>query len=381
MPTAFYREALLYEPMPRQPTPGTVRCTACEHWCVLRPGEVGKCGVRANLEGTLRLLVYARAIALHVDPVEKKPLYHFLPGEPILSLGTVGCNLRCQFCQNWEISQRRVSPAELAGGRLPQLGRELPPEHLVEICLAEGIPMIAFTYNEPVVAFEYALDTFRLAKEAGILTVFVSSGFETTRAIETIGPYLDAANIDLKAWSDRFYREICGARLRPVLRNIEEMARAGIWVEVTTLLIPGLNDSPEEVAEAAAWLASVSPDLVWHLTAFHPDYKMLDRPPTPHATLLRAYRQAKEAGLRYVYLGNVRDPGRETTACPCCGSPLIARDWYRVRVLTSRPGVCDRCGTRVPGVWGRGSEDRVPLSLQAETGTPRGPAGGLARTP
>ncbi len=362
---AAFREGILFEPMPRQPVPGTVRCTACEHWCVLAPGEVGKCGVRANLGGTLHVLVHGRAIALHVDPVEKKPLFHFLPGKPILSLGTLGCNLRCQFCQNWEISQARISQGELAGGRLPYLGREAAPEELVEVCIEQGIPMIAFTYNEPVVAFEYAYETFQLAKEAGILTVFVSSGFETLRAIDTIGPYLDAANIDLKAYSDSFYREICGARLRPVLRNIEHMLRAGIWVEITTLLIPGLNDSAEEVAEAASWLASLSPDLVWHLTAFHPDYKMLDRPPAPHSTLVRAYQQARQAGLRYVYLGNVRDPEKESTFCPSCGALLVARDWYRVRVLTALPGTCDRCGTRVPGVWGKGLGDRVPLGARA----------------
>jgi len=341
------RAAMLQEPMPRQPVAGTVRCTACEHWCRIAPGEAGRCGVRANVDGSLELLVRGRAAAVAVDPVEKKPLFHFLPGRPILSIGTLGCNLRCRFCQNWDISQER--PA-LAGAHL---GRDLPPEAIVELCVVRDIPMIAFTYNEPVVALEYAYDTFVLAKERGIRTVFVSSGFETLRALDVIEPVVDAINVDLKAFTDRFYRKLSGARLKPVLRNIAHIAReTPIWIEVTTLLVPGQNDSSREIGEAADFLASVSPDLPWHLTAFHPDYLMLDTPPTPLRMLVRAWEIGKRAGLRHVYVGNMRDPKRESTWCPSCGAMLVARSGYRTEVATREPGTCDRCGVRVPGVWG-----------------------------
>jgi pyruvate formate lyase activating enzyme len=212
--------------------------------------------------------------------------------------------------------------------------------------------MLAYTYNEPTVFFEYAYDTARLAHQHGIRNVFVSSGFETLQALEAIEPYLDAINVDLKAFTERFYREICGTRLQPVLRNIEHIARrTGIWIEITTLVIPGLNDSEKELRDIATWLAQVSPDLPWHVSAFHPDYLMRDRPPTPMRSLTRAWEIGREAGLNYVYVGNVLDSTRESTSCPQCGELLISRSWHRVRTHWSEPGVCHGCGASIPGVW------------------------------
>ena len=212
--------------------------------------------------------------------------------------------------------------------------------------------MLAYTYNEPTVFFEYAYDTAKLAHAQGIRNVFVSSGFETLAALTTIEPYLDAINIDLKAFTDRFYRDVCGTRLQPVLRNIEHIARnSRSWIEITTLLIPGLNDSEAELRDMVAWLASVSPDLPWHISAFRPEYKLLDRPSTPHRTLIRAWEIGKEAGMRYVYVGNVHDSQRESTHCPACGQLLISRSWYNVTLHWRKPGVCHACGERIPGVW------------------------------
>ncbi len=349
------KEALLQRPLHK----GYVQCTACEHWCAIAPGEAGKCGVRRNLDGSLKLVVYGKATAVNVDPVEKKPLFHFFPTQPIFSIGTLGCNFRCQFCQNWEISQLRDFDLDD-----PRLGYDLPPERIVTICRQRNIPMVALTYNEPAVFFEYAYDTCRMAHAVGIRTAFVSSGFETRQALEMVAPYLDAINVDLKSFRDRFYRELCGARLQPVLRNIEYICReTDIWLEVTTLIIPGLNDSDEELREAAEFLAGISPDIPWHLTAFYPNYRMMDRPSTPTSTLIRAYEIARSAGLRYVYVGNVLDHRRESTYCPECGTLLIERVGYQVRVLWDRPGTCPQCGHQVPGVWAEGYRVDVELAV------------------
>ncbi len=349
---------MLYQAMLSKPLKkGYVQCTACEHFCAIEPEGMGKCGVRRNYDGALYLVVYGEAAALHVDPVEKKPLFHFLPTQPVLSLGTVGCNFTCQFCQNWEISQSGAAvvvadrPSRLLKTSKVESTPAMPAD-IVAHCRQQGIPMLAYTYNEPAVFFEYAYDTARLAHEQGIRNIFVSSGFETLAALELIEPYLDAINVDLKAWSDTFYRQVCGTRIQPVLRNIEHIVQqTKIWIEITTLLIPGLNDDKAELREMAAWPASLSPDLPWHLSAFHPDYQLLDRPPTPHRTLLRAWEIGKEAGLRYVYLGNVRDGEHESTFCPACHTLLVSRSWYTVRQHWLTPGVCHGCGSRIPGVW------------------------------
>ena len=330
---------------------GYVQCTACEHWCAIAPGASGKCGVRRNIDGQLQLVVYGRAIAANVDPVEKKPLHHFMPAQQIFSIGTVGCNFRCAWCQNWDISQvRSFDPNSDA------IGRTLPPQAIVDYCLKNGIPLVAFTYNEPVVFFEYAYDTARLARDAGLRTVFVSSGYETLSALDTIAPYLDAVNLDLKAYSEETYQELCGARMAPVLRNIEHLVHeTDVWVEVTTLVIPGLNDSDQELMDIASFLADVSRDIPWHVSGFMPHYQMQDRPPTPGATLQRAWQIGKEAGLRYVYTGNIWHDsllrGCTDTVCPECGTVLIQRSGYRVHTRWDTPGVCPTCATRIAGVW------------------------------
>jgi len=342
----MFQPAIMSRPLQR----GYVQCTACEHWCAVAPGEAGKCGVRRNIDGALRLVVYGKAVAVHVDPVEKKPLNHFLPGSRIFSIGTFGCNLRCAWCQNWEISQHRAFDPER-----DYTGDSWPPEKIVQFCVQNAIPLIAFTYNEPTVFFEYAYDTARLAQDAGIRSVFVSSGFETVQALDTIAPYLAAINVDLKTFRDETYRRYCGVRLAPVLRNIRHLVERGIWVEVTTLVIPGLNDSDEELRGIADFLVSVSPDLPWHVTGFTPHYQMRDRPPTPASTLRRGWEIGKAAGLRYVYTGNIWGSpllaGCSDTHCPTCGTKVIERNGYWVRTCWREVGVCPRCGYKLAGVW------------------------------
>ncbi|HIQ06677.1 MAG TPA: AmmeMemoRadiSam system radical SAM enzyme, partial [Anaerolineae bacterium] len=233
----------------------------------------------------------------------------------------------------------------------PRIGMHLMPEDIVAACIQRDIPMIAFTYNEPTIVFEYAYDAFRLAHEHGIRTVFVSSGFETMRVLDEIGPYLDAINVDLKAFTEQFYHEYCSTRFAPVKRNIRHIAQeTNTWIEVTTLLIPGLNDSDEELRAMAEFLVEVDTDIPWHLSAFHPNYLMLDRPPTPRETLIRAYDIGRQAGLNFVYVGNVFDEKRESTYCPQCGTLLISRQWYQVRLHWKEPGTC-RCGYQIPGIW------------------------------
>jgi pyruvate formate lyase activating enzyme len=300
-----------------------------------------------NQEGQLVLLVYGRAAAAHVDPVEKKPLYHFLPAQSIFSIGTLGCNFHCRFCQNWHISP----PHRLAA--VPErLGDYLPPNEIIAFCRARAIPMIAYTYNEPTVFFEYTYDTARLAAEHNIRSVYVSNGFLTREAVDTIAPYLHAINIDLKSYSDAFYRDTCGGRLAPVLRNIEYLVqKTTIWVEVTTLVVPGMNDSDVELGDIARFLAGVSPDIPWHLSAFHPDYQVRDRGGTPRPTLERAHAIGREAGLQHVYVGNLPDAERSSTYCPQCGEICIQRMWYQVSSSWREPGICPACGTAIAGVW------------------------------
>jgi pyruvate formate lyase activating enzyme len=324
-----------------------MQCQVCEHFCTIKPGEVGKCGVRRNVDGTLYLVVYGEAIAVHVDPIEKKPLFHFMPGGDVLSIGTYGCNFRCPFCQNWQMSQARDFD-----DHRDYLGQPAMPELLVDTCLKNDISMIAYTYNEPTVFFEYTYDTAKLAHEHDIKNIYVSNGYMTDVALDMIEPYLDGINVDLKAFTEEFYQEQCQARLEPVKRNIAHMAcETGIWVEVTTLLIPGLNDSDDELQAMAAWLAEVDPDIPWHVSAFHPDYQMQDVPGTAQRDLARAYEIGKEAGLHHVYVGNVMDADRESTYCPECGEKLIQRHWYSVRELWRERGVCPKCGQAIAGVW------------------------------
>ncbi|MCX6567940.1 MAG: AmmeMemoRadiSam system radical SAM enzyme, partial [Candidatus Aminicenantes bacterium] len=285
------REAMLWDPLEG----GKAQCRLCAHRCVIAPGRQGICGVRENSDGRLRTLVYGEVVAAHVDPIEKKPLYHFFPGSKALSVATAGCNFHCGFCQNWQISQ---APRSKAGGIA---GEPFAPEDIVRAALDEGCRSISYTYTEPTIFFEYAFDTAKLAREAGLLNNFVTNGYMTAEALEAIRPYLDAANVDLKAFKDETYKRVCGARLEPVLESIRLMRQFGIWIEVTTLVVPGLNDGAEEIAGIARFIASVDPDIPWHLSRFHPDYQYTQAPPTPVASLRAAAETGRREGLRYIY--------------------------------------------------------------------------------
>ncbi|MEM7813630.1 MAG: AmmeMemoRadiSam system radical SAM enzyme [Candidatus Aenigmatarchaeota archaeon] len=334
-----------FKPLPNK----AVRCLACSHGCTIAPGRRGICGVRKNVSGRLELLVYGKPVSLAVDPVEKKPLFHFLPGSRILSFGTLGCNFSCSFCQNWEISQASKQPN--AEKIMAIESKEVAPQHIVDCALRSKIPSIAFTYNEPTVFLEYALDVMKLAKKRGLKNVWVSNGFMSREALETIAPYLDAINIDLKSFSEDFYRDVCKARLEPVLNNIRKCHELGIWVELTTLLIPGKNDSDAELEQAARFIASVSKDMPWHISAFHPDYKMQDVEPTPKSSLMRACKIGKAAGLNHVYVGNVADSEHSSTFCPKCGEKLIERSGNSVTSNRLNSGACPKCKTKITGVW------------------------------
>ncbi|MDY7077690.1 MAG: AmmeMemoRadiSam system radical SAM enzyme [Chloroflexota bacterium] len=339
----MHKEAYLAKPL----SDGVVQCRVCEHFCAIKPDEMGRCGVRRNKDGILYLVVYGEAIAVHLDPIEKKPLFHFMPGGDVLSIGTCGCNFHCPFCQNWQMSQRRDFDDQR-----DSVGQQATPEKLVNICLRDYTPMIAYTYNEPTVFFEYTYDTAKLAHENGIKNIYVSNGYMSQATLNMIEPYLHGINLDLKAFTEEFYREQCQARLGPVKRNITAIAReTDIWIEVTTLLIPGLNDSEDELQAMAEWLVGVDPEIPWHVTAFHPDYEMRDRPRTAQQALARAYEIGKQAGLHYVYVGNVMDADRESTYCPQCGQKLIQRDWYNVKELWHERGVCPQCHYAIAGVW------------------------------
>lgn len=327
---------------------GRVACDACSQHCKLQEGEYGICGIRRVENNELQLLTYGIAAAVNVDPVEKKPMFHFLPGSRIFSFGTVGCNFSCQFCQNADISQY---PKE-HHHRI--VGHPLSPAEAVATALEYGCDSIAYTYNEPVVFFEYTYDTAKLAHEAGLKNVYVTSGYETRKAIDTIAPYLDGMNIDIKGYTQSFYKDICGASLKPVLDAVEYAHSKGIWIETTTLLIPGLNDTEEEIRSIARFQAALDPNIPWHISAFHPMYKMQDRPRTPSATLRRAYEIGKEEGLRYVYVGNIDDKSRESTYCPGCGEIVIDRQGHIGQYVTNHlveKNLCPYCASAIPGVW------------------------------
>ncbi len=323
---------------------GRVRCGLCRFSCLIAPGRRGRCGVRENHDGTLFTLVYGKSVAENVDPIEKKPLFHFHPGSRSYSIATVGCNFRCLHCQNYQISQW---PHERPG--IP--GADLPPETIVAAARRTGSVSIAYTYTEPTIFYEYAFDTARLARESGVKNVFVSNGYTSTAALERIAPYLDAANIDLKAFSDKFYREVTGASLSGVLECLRDYRRLGIWLEVTTLVIPGWNDGEEELRRLAEFIAGeLGREVPWHVSAFHPTYQMLDRPPTPAATLKKAATIGREAGLHYVYVGNLPVEGGETTLCPQCGEEVIRRHGFQLLASTIKGGRCRACGTAIAGI-------------------------------
>lgn len=332
-------EALLYTPLEK----GRVHCQLCHHQCKIADGQRGICRVRENRAGKLYSLVYGRSVATNIDPIEKKPLFHLQPGSKSFSVATVGCNFSCRHCQNWQIAQY----PHLQEGDIP--GQELSPQAIVKQANQTGCASIAYTYTEPTIYFEYAYDTAKLASAAGIKNVFVTNGYTSFDALRTIAPYLDAANIDLKSFSDDFYRRICGARLQPVLDTIRLYRELGIWIEVTTLIIPGYNDDDAELTQVAEFICSVGADIPWHVTAFYPTHKLLDAPRTPVATLRRARQIGLQAGLRYVYEGNIPGEGGENSYCHQCGELLIERYGFSIRQNLLKKGCCS-CGAAVAGV-------------------------------
>jgi pyruvate formate lyase activating enzyme len=334
------KEAMLYTPLPG----GDVRCNLCNHRCKIKEGKKGICGVRENRDGKLYSLVYGKVVAEDIDPIEKKPLFNFLPGSRAFSIATVGCNFHCKHCQNFHISQY---PHEHRG---EIIGQDRTPEEVVVATKGAGCETIAYTYTEPTVFYEFAYDTALLAQEEGIKNVFVSNGYMSADAARQLAPYLDAINIDLKVFTDKAYKDLCGARLKPVLKTIQLMKELDVWVEVTTLIIPGLNDGEEELRDIARFVKSVGPEVPWHVSQFYPAYKLLDKPRTPVATLRRARKIGMEEGLRYVYVGNVPGEGGENTYCYACGTILIER--YGLTLIRNRlqDGKCPECGTKIDGV-------------------------------
>ncbi len=333
---------------------GRLQCDVCPRFCRLADGQRGLCFVRANQGGRMVLATYGRSSGFCVDPIEKKPLYHFLPGTPVLSFGTAGCNLACNFCQNWDISKSRQADT---------LAHAASPDAIAAEARRLGCRSVAFTYNDPVVFLEYAVDTAEACRARGIRSVAVTAGYMTPPARAEFYRHIDAANVDLKAFTEDFYRRVTKSQLAPVLETLEYIHReTSCWLEITTLLIPGENDSPPEIERMCAWIMErLGPDVPIHFSAFHPDYRMTDTPRTPHATLMTARRIAVEAGLRYAYVGNVHDPHRDATWCHACGDQVIGRDWYTLgRWHLDGDGRCRSCGTPVagvfdgaPGNWGR----------------------------
>jgi pyruvate formate lyase activating enzyme len=340
---------------------GRIQCDLCPRECKLREGQRGLCFVRARHDDEIVLTTYGRSSGFCVDPIEKKPLSHFHPGTAVLSFGTAGCNLACRFCQNWDISKSK---------EFDTLADQADPETIAAAAERLGCRSVAFTYNDPVIFHEYAVDVAAACRERGVCSVAVTAGYVHAEPRAEFYTAMDAANIDLKAFTDEFYRRTCAGRLAPVLETLEYVAtETDVWLELTTLLIPGKNDSAEEIDRMTRWVVEhLGPDVPLHFTAFHPDFKMLDVPPTPPATLTRAREQATRNGVRYVYTGNVHDPAGQSTYCHSCGACLIRRDWHQVTGWHLAPdGACSECGTPCsgvfdpePGTWGA---RRLPVRL------------------
>lgn len=335
-------------------------CDLCPRACILKEGDRGFCFVRQNLEGKMYLTTYGKSTGFCVDPIEKKPLNHFLPGTSVLSFGTAGCNLGCQFCQNWDISKSR---------EIERLSEEAGPGDIAEAAERLGCRSVAFTYNDPVIWLEYAVDTARACRERGLKNVAVTAGYITPEARPEFYSLLDAANVDLKAFSERFYQKLTLSNLEPVLDTLKWIKHeTDVWLEITTLLIPGENDSDDELKAMCNWIvANLGVDVPLHFTAFHPDYRLMDRPATPPATLKRAREIALGEGIAYVYTGNVHDVKSQSTYCHGCNELLIERDWYDLGKYRIRDRACMKCKTRIPGVfenrkgdWGR---KRLPISF------------------
>jgi pyruvate formate lyase activating enzyme len=341
---------------------GRLQCDVCPRFCKLQDGQRGLCFVRAREGDRMVLTTYGRSSGFCIDPIEKKPLNHFLPGTPVLSFGTAGCNLTCKFCQNWDISKAR---------EIDRLNDQAAPEQIAAAALQSGCRSVAFTYNDPVIFLEYAIDTARACHALGINTVAVTAGYVCAEPRAEFFAEIDAANVDLKGFTDDFYYRLCGGQLAPVLETLSYLVReTRVWVEITTLLIPGANDSDEEIIALSEWVGEqLGPEVPLHFTAFHPDWKMTDVAATPAATLMRARRLAREVGLAYVYTGNIHDSEGGSSWCPGCGSLLIGRDWFALGEWgLDALGNCRQCGRTIPGRfeaepgnWGRA---RQPVRLQ-----------------
>ena len=340
---------------------GRVQCDVCPRLCKLHEGQRGLCFVRARKDDGIVLTTYGRSSGFCIDPIEKKPLAHFLPGSAVLSFGTAGCNLTCKFCQNWDISKAR---------EFDRLQAEASPEEIAAAAARTGCRSVAYTYNDPVIFLEYAVDVAKACRERGLRNVAVTAGYVCAEPRRELFAHMDAANVDLKAFTEGFYHRLCTGRLEPVLDTLVYLKReTDVWLEVTTLLIPGENDGPAEIAALSDWFVeNLGPDVPLHFTAFHPDYKMLDKPRTPARTLQEARRIAMARGLHYVYTGNIHDEATQTTVCHACGAVLIGRDWHEITAwgLTDT-GRCARCDAGCPGVfngppgaWGR---RRMPITL------------------
>jgi len=326
-----------YETIPEKEK---IKCLLCQHYCQMKEGQVGVCGVNKNENGELKTLVYGHPSTINLDPVEKKPIYHLLPGTTALSFGTVGCNFKCPFCQNWQISQEHSVDTSV----------EVSPEKMVDLAIENGASSIAYTYNEPTVFYPYAKDIGVIARQKGLKNIFVTNGFETPEVVKDMASWLDAANVDLKSWDDAYYKKVLKGGLEAVKETLRGMVKEGIWVEVTTLLIEGENDSNEDLEAMASFIADeLGVHVPWHLSAFHPDYKMQDHEYTKLQTLQRASDIAKKAGLLYVYMGNV--PVHGDTYCPDCGTLLIDRTGYSVTKNSLVEGHCPKCNRAIEGVW------------------------------
>jgi pyruvate formate lyase activating enzyme len=339
---------------------GRIQCDVCPRYCKLGEGQRGLCFVRGRQDDRIVLTTYGRSSGFCVDPIEKKPLNHYLPGTPVLSFGTAGCNLTCKFCQNWDISKAR---------ELDRLQDAASPEDIVEAAIATGSRSIAYTYNDPVIFLEYAVDVAKVARRRGIRNVAVTAGYIDAAARKEFYDWMDAANVDLKAFTERFYRTLCTGHLGAVLETLEYLKHeTKVWFEITTLLIPGHNDGPDEVRRLSEWvMTKLGPDVPVHFTAFHPDYRMRDLPRTPARTLTTARTIAREVGLRFVYTGNVHDEAGQSTYCPGCGERVIGRDWYEITAwwLTA-DSRCRACGTAIPGVFearAGGFGQRIPIRI------------------
>lgn len=333
------KEALYYKKLKNN----IVNCNLCPTNCVIKPDTFGNCGARKNIDGKLYSLVYAKPVSVSVDPIEKKPLYHFLPGSYSLSIGTLGCNLHCLHCQNYEISQSKADEF---------MSREVKPEELIQTAIKNNYKSISYTYNEPTIFYEYVLETVKLARKKGIKNVMVTNGYINKEPLEELYPLIDAANVDLKALDEDFYKKVCSVRLNPILEAIKEIKKIGTWVELTNLIIPGYNDKKEQIEKLVKWVnENLGIKVPLHFSAFNPTYKLLDAPRTSPQTLLRAKEIALKYDLKYIYLGNTSLPDSGNTYCPKCNKLLIERGWFEVYKNNIKNNSCPYCNEKVDGVF------------------------------